>query len=217
MSDKTSGAAVELSLDRLMAFSDGVIAIAITILVLGIEIPEDHSFSEQGLFKFLVLIRHDVVVYAASFWIIGAFWVQHHAVFAYFRYCDRWLLWLNTLFLFSTTLIPFLAKLKSIYKQEPRVVLLFGAGFVLTSLFLLAIWRYAVARSEFHRTSPIDPAVIRSMTRRILLTPVISALAVGLSFLNVHLGTYAFLTLPLFYLSNRTVDSRFKKPEGTSA
>ncbi|CAB1082708.1 hypothetical protein D1AOALGA4SA_10312 [Olavius algarvensis Delta 1 endosymbiont] len=217
MPDKKSATGGELSLDRLMAFSDGVIAIAITILVLGIDIPADHSFSDQGLFKFLARIRHDVIVYAASFWIIGAFWVQHHAVFAYFRYCDRWLLWLNTLFLFSTTLIPFLAKLKSIYKLEPKVVLLFGAGFVLTGLSLLAIWRYAVARSELHQFAPIDPAVVRSMTRRILLTPVVSAAAVGLSFINVHLGTYAFLTLPLFYLSHRTVDSRIKTPDGPSA
>jgi uncharacterized membrane protein len=217
MSDKTSATAGGPNLERLMAFSDGVIAIAITILVLGIDIPEDHSFSEQGLFKFLAQIRHDVVVYAASFWIIGAFWVQHHAVYAYFRYCNRWLLWLNTLFLFSTTLIPFLAKLKSVYKQEPKVVLLFGAGFILTGLSLLAIWRYAVARSELHKISPIDPAVVRSMTRRILLTPVISAVAVGLSFINVHLGTYAFLALPFFYLSHRTVDSRFIKQEDGSA
>ena len=217
MSGKTSGTDGELGLDRLMAFSDGVLAIAITILVLGIDIPEGHSFSEQGLFAFLARIRHDVVVYAASFWIIGSFWVQHHAVFNYFRYCNRWLLWLNTLFLFSITLIPFLAKLKSIYKQEPKVVLLFGAGFILTGLSLLAIWRYAIAKRELHKSSPIDPAVIRSMTRRILITPLVSAVAVGLSFLNVHLGTYAFLALPFFYLSHRTVDTRFKKPEGTSA
>jgi hypothetical protein len=67
-----------------------------------------------------------------------------------------------------------------------------------------------------HKTSPIDPAVIRSMTRRILLTPVISTAAAGLSFINVHLGTYAFLALPLFYLSHRMVDNRIKKPEDTS-
>ena len=48
MVEKTSGEATRLTLDRLMAFSDGVIAIAITILVLGIDIPEDHSFSEKG-------------------------------------------------------------------------------------------------------------------------------------------------------------------------
>jgi hypothetical protein len=76
---------------------------------------------------------------------------------------------------------------------------------------------YAVAKREFHRSSPIDPAVVRSMTRRILVTPVISTVAVGFSFLNVHLGTYAFLTLPIFYLSHRTVDTRSKKPVDTSA
>jgi uncharacterized membrane protein len=139
MSDKISEIADGFKLDRLLAFSDGVVAISITILVLGIDIPKDHSFSEQGLIAFLARIRTDVVLYAASFWIIGSFWVQHHTVFNYIRYCDRWLLWLNTLFLFSTTLIPFLAKLKSTYKYEPKVDLLFGAGFILAGLSLLAI------------------------------------------------------------------------------
>ena len=73
MPDNISETAGGLELDRLKVFSDGVIAIAITILVLGIDIPEDHSFSEQGLFGFIARIRHDIVVYAASFWIIGSF------------------------------------------------------------------------------------------------------------------------------------------------
>lgn len=90
MSDETS-ATGRLDPDRLMTFSDGVIAIAITILVFGIDIPTDNSFSEQGSFTFFARIRHDVVVYAACVWIFGAFWVQHHAVFNYFRYCDRFL------------------------------------------------------------------------------------------------------------------------------
>ncbi|MBT8368691.1 MAG: hypothetical protein KJP23_28690, partial [Deltaproteobacteria bacterium] len=93
-----------------------------------------------------------------------------------------------------------------------------GPGFfTLCGLARLAIRRYAVAISEFHRISPIDSAVIRSMTRRRRRTPVISAAAVGLSFLNVHLGTYAFLAIPLFYLSYCTVDTRLKKPEDASA
>ena len=116
------------------------------------------------------------------------------------------------LFLFSTTLIPFLAKLKSIYKYEPKVVLLFGAGFIFAGLSLLAIWRYAVTKREWHKTSPIDPVVIRSMTLRILLTPVISTVAIALSFFNVHLGTYTFLAIPLFYLSHRFVDTQSEKP-----
>jgi uncharacterized membrane protein len=127
------------------------------------------------------------------------------------------LLWLNALFLFKTTLIPFTTKLKSIYEHDPKVVLLFGTGFILCGLSLLAIWRYAVTKHEFYRATPIDPAVVRGMIRRILLTPVISAVAVGLSFLNVHLRTYAFLTLPIFYLPHRTVDIRLKKTADASA
>ena len=110
-----------------------------------------------------------------------------------------------------------MANLKSIYKYEPKVVLLFGTGFILTGLSLLAIWRYAIVKREWHKTSLIDPAAIRSMTLRILLAPVSSMVAIGLSFLNMHLGTYTFLAMPLFYLSHRLVDTPRDKPKVSSA
>lgn len=217
MAEKNSGVASRLTMDRLMAFSDGVIAIAITILILGIDIPEDHPFSKEGLIGFLQQIEHDLVVYAASFGIIATFWLQHHALFLYLRYCNRTLIWLNTLFLFSLTLIPFLAKLKFTYKQEPKIVLLYGTGVIVPGLILLGIWRYALSKLEIQRSPPIDQAVIRSMTQRILATPVIALVAICLSFVDVSLGTHAFILIPLFYLSHRLIDSGWEKPEESSA
>ena len=216
MAERISGGGARLTLDRLMALSDGVIAIAITILVLGIDIPKDYSFSEQGLLAFLGRIEHDVVVYAASFCIIAVFWLQHHAIFHYFRYCNRTLIWLNILFLFTITLVPLLAKLKFVYKDEPKVVLLFGTGFILCALILLALWRYAVSKSEILVRPTIDPAVIRSMTRRILVAPLIALVAICVSFVNVRVGTHLFMAIPLFYLSHRLVDTYWEKTEDTS-
>ena len=211
MPKKTRGAVGRLTLDRLMAFSDGVIAIAITILVLGIDIPEDHPFSNAGLIGFLLQIEHDVLVYSVSFVAVTAFWVQHHALFLYLRYCNRALIWLNTLFLLSLTLIPFLAKLKFSYEQEPMIVLLFGVGVIFCGLMLLAMWRYALLRPELHGSPTMDQAVIRSMTRRLLIVPLIALVAIGLSFVDVRLGTHAFLFIPLCLLSHRLVDTRWER------
>jgi uncharacterized membrane protein len=211
MAEKTSAVKARLTLDRLMAFSDGVIAIAITILVLGIDIPEGHRFSESGLIGFLGRIGHDVAIYAVSFVAVAAFWLQHHALFLYLRYSNRTLIWLNTLFLFSLTLIPFLAKLKFTYEHDPEIVRLFCAGPFLCGLALLAIWRYVISRPELLGRETMDKALIRSMTLRILIAPAVSVVAFCLSYLDIRLGTHAFFLIPLSALRHRLVDSGWEK------
>ena len=114
MKNLSSKPLLGFSVERLNAFTDGVLAIVITILVLGIDIPEDHKFSEQGLIAFLSKISRDVVMYAASFLLVGAYWVQHHSVFQFLGRCNRVVIWLNILFMFPLTLAPFLTKLKAI-------------------------------------------------------------------------------------------------------
>ena len=156
-------------------------------------------------------------MYAASFLLIGAYWVQHHAVFHFFRNCNRPLIWLNILFMFPLTLVPFLTKLKVIYRNDVIVVPLFGAAFISSGLILLAIWRYAVSHPEIFRPEKISPAVVRSMNQRIMIGPLVSLVAVVLSFLNLDLGTIIFCTMPLFYLSHRLADSEWEKPEKSSA
>ena len=216
MVERTSEPLKRFPVDRLKGFTDGVLAIVITILVLGIDIPEDHNFSEQGLLAFLLRISRDVIMYAASFWLIGACWVQHHAVFQYLRYCNRSLLWLNIFFLFPLTLMPFLTKLKVIYREDALVVPLFGAPFILSGLILLGIWRHVITHPELIGHRSIDPSVVRSMNRRILIGPLVTLVAIGLSFLNLNVGTIAFCTMPLFYLSHRLIDSEWEEPEESS-
>ena len=206
MTDKSSEQHKGFSTDRINAFTDGVLAIVITILVLGIDLPEDHKFSEQGLVSFLMRISRDVTMYGASFWLIGAYWVQHHVIFHFLKYCNRTLLWLNILFMFPLTLMPFLTKLKVVYHQDVIVVPFFGSAFIVSGLILFGIWRYIVARPAF-TASPIDRPVIRSMERRILIGPLVSLAAIGVSYLDIDFGTVVFCALPLFYLSHRLVDA----------
>ena len=199
------------SVERLNAFTDGVLAIVITILVLGIDIPENHKFSEQGLIAFLGKISKDVEMYADSFLLIGAYWVQHHSVFQFLRHCNRVVIWLNILFMFPLTLAPFLTKAKAIYRHDVILVPLFSSAFVSASIILMVIWRYAVSHPELLKNAPIDPTVARSMQQRILTAPVVCLVAVGLSYINIDLGTIAFCTLPLFYLSHRIADTEEKR------
>jgi uncharacterized membrane protein len=146
-------------------------------------------------------------MYAASFLLIGAYWVQHHAVFQFLRRCNRIVIWLNILFMFPLTLAPFLTKLKAVYRYDVILVPLFGSAFILAGLILMGIWRYAVSRPELLRNPRINPTVVRSMQQRILVGPLVCLIAVGFSFINVDLGTIAFFSLPFFYISHRTADT----------
>ncbi len=67
-----------LSLDRLKALSDGVFAIVITILVLELDVPESHYFTESGILAFLAKIEHQLLPYIASFALTAGYWVLHH-------------------------------------------------------------------------------------------------------------------------------------------
>ena len=78
-----------LTLDRLNALSDGVIAIVLTLLVLGIELPRDHSFSREGLLHFLMKIEYELTVYAISFILIASYWMQQNVMFHFFRNGSR--------------------------------------------------------------------------------------------------------------------------------
>lgn len=198
----------KLALDRLNALSDGVIAIVITLLVLGIDLPEHHDFSADGLISFLGKIEYQVTVYAVSFVLIGSYWMQHNVMFHFFRQGSRGLTWLNLLFLFELTLLPFTTKLIGVYRNEPLPLVVYGAVNILSGCTLAYMWWYA------NRLAPvvwprIDPAIARSMLRRILSGPVVSLVAIGAAFVNARLSHVVFLTIPLFHLSHRTVDSHW--------
>lgn len=190
---------------RLLGFSDGVIAIVITLLVLGLEVPSAHEVPEQQLPAFLLDSLHSVLSYVVSFLVIGTYWLQHYVIFHYVVRVNRPFVLLNGLFLLSVSFIPFPTGLQSAYRHDQLAVVLYGATHIVCGLALMALWDYASRR---HRLLDLDtsPVVIKSMTRRIALTPLVCLAAIGLSFVNVFVSKFVFLTIPVFYFSHRTVD-----------
>ena len=199
-----------LMLDRLNALSDGVVAIVLTLLVLGIEVPEDHDFATNGLLDYLSKVEYQVTVYAVSFVLGGSYWVAQNVMFHYFRHGTRTLTWLNLLFLFLLTLLPFTAQLIGAYRMEPLVMVVYGAVNVACSLSLALIWWYAnyVALVVWPR---IDPAIARSMMMRILASALLSLAAIGVAFVNVRLSHLVFLLTPLLFISHESVDRHWSE------
>ena len=133
---------------RMEAFSDGVFAIAITLLVLEIHVPQAKHTRPADLPAALWALLPQFLSYALSFVIVGVYWVAHHLMMHALRRVDRTLLWLNILFLGCITLIPVSADLLGQFRTSPIAVAVYGANLVLTSASLLLWWVYATYKGR---------------------------------------------------------------------
>jgi uncharacterized membrane protein len=195
----------KMQTERMKALTDGVLAIVLTILVLGFDVP-DHDFGQGGLVAFFAKMAEPILAYVISFGIVATYWVQHTSIFHYIEVGDRSLFWLNLLFLLPVTMLPFLTDLRAAYHEHYVVTALYAGVNIICGLLLLALWSYG-NRQGLIRALP--PIVERSMRRRILLGIAINAVGAAVAPIDVHLSAAMFLTLPIIYLSHRVVDSHW--------
>ena len=193
---------------RLETFCDGVFAIAITLLVLEIKVPED----TRDLSRQLLHLWPSYLGYLISFLLIGLIWANHHAMFEHIVAVDRPMLFLNVMLLMNVAFLPFVAAVLAAAfrsgESERGAVVLYGATLVVGGIFFNAIWEYA--RYGHRLLAPqISPQQARSISRRFLLGPVLYAAGTGLGALIPVLGVAVFAALILFYwLPPRVVSER---------
>ncbi len=188
------------SLDRIKGLSDGTIAIALTLLVLAIDIPENHDFTQEGLTLFLKKLEPSFVAYFSSFVLIAIYWMQQHSIFRFLKYSNRTFEWINIIFLFAITLAPFMSKIKTLYRYDANIVMMFAITNIFAGLVLFGMWQYVLAHPEMH-DGTITSRMKTNMKIRTLLVPFISLIAIPLAFINVHVGTYIFSSVPIIYIA----------------
>ena len=158
------------STSRLEAFSDGVFAIAITLLILKINVPES-AFDD--LWKGIADQWPSYLAYATSFITIGGLWLAHHAIFRRLANADGTVMQLNILLLMLVSFLPFPTKLmaEAIDKTthaERAAVTFYGLTLLAISVVVSVLWRYAAAHRDL--LSPgISDGEVRAMTQ--LTTP----------------------------------------------
>jgi uncharacterized membrane protein len=174
--------------DRIVNLSDGVFAIAITLLVLDIrapDIPEDLVSSQ--LPAALLSLWPDYLGYFLSFVGISAFWLIHHSIFRPIRSYDRNLLYLNFLVLMVVAFVPFPTSLLGEYGDHQLPVAIYAATLAVGRLLLTAIHWYST-RNDRLLDEPQDPATVRFFLRRGLTIPAIFLLSIAISFFSVSVA-----------------------------
>lgn len=182
---------------RLVAFSDGVFAITVTLLVLEIRPPTDYGNLLHGL----AVLWPSYLAYALTFLFIGQVWANHHVMFDHIRLADRVILLLNTLVLMIVAFLPFATSvlagaLRSGLGQRTAVVF-YGAGFATTALTFNAVWQYASRHRLLSKT--LDPAGALAISRRFQLALAWLAGGAVLGFLLPLLGVVVIAAFNVFY------------------
>jgi uncharacterized membrane protein len=199
MTEKKARPWANLGTERIKSFSDGVFSIVITLLVLELHVPkldEPHSGSE--LIWALLAIWPKFASYFASFIVIGIYWIAHHNFFHYVHHTNRNLLWLNNFYLMAVSLIAFSAAMLGSYPENKVAVFAYGLNLVLVGLALNALWHYGIRRKLV--TEEHGLFVFRA-TRVIISVPVVLyAIAMGFSFVNLHVSLLLYVLVPLIYI-----------------
>jgi uncharacterized membrane protein len=179
----------ETEFSRIVAFSDGVFAIAITLLVLNLSVPE--RIPGDDLTGALWDQRHDLFAYALSFAVIGRFWVIHHRVFADLTGFDARLMGLNLFYLAWIVLIPFSSQVLGDHAGDTGAVVLYAINLAVVSL--VGTLMFADARRAGLLVTGRE--TFEEGRRRAILTAAVFLASVPIAFFNAHAAPYLWLAL----------------------
>jgi uncharacterized membrane protein len=181
---------------RAEAFSDGVFAIAITLLILTIEPPS----SAKNLGHELVRLWPSYAAYAVSFLTVGIMWANHHTIFRHFARVDRPLLLLNILLLMLIAFVPFPTRVAADFfrsgDDRRAAALLYGSTMTITAICFIAVWLYGSSRLLRPDT---DMREVSGITRSYLPGAPMYATATLIAFASGTASLILFAAIAVFY------------------
>lgn len=175
------------SLERLAALSDGVFAIAMTLLVLDLRVPASETIhSEHDLWRALVDLSPRFITYFMSFLTLGIFWVAQQTQLNHFARGNRTLAWIHLGFLLAVTLMPFSTGLLSEFITFRIALVVYWLNILLLGVMLFASWRYA------WRTRLVKDDTTAAMSaateRRIVTYQAVYAIGAALCVINTYVS-----------------------------
>ena len=189
--------------NRLLTFSDGVFAIAMTLLVVGIAVPTiEHADDVGELADALNDLSSNVISFFISFAVIGRYWVAHHEFFSRLKEVDGGMMGLNLLYLAFVAFLPFPTALLGTYFENPLSIAIYAVNVGIVSGMEVVLFRHAHRRGLMERQMP-EP--VYRWGAMMSLSPVIFfLLSVPVAFLNTTVAVLTwFLAIPFGLIAAR--------------
>ncbi len=141
---------VWLTTKRIETLVDGIFAIAMTLLVLNIDLPQiSGTVTDPAIWLYLVGLLQQLGIYAFSFMLLASFWRAHHLQFFYIKRSDSFLIWLNVVWLMFVALVPFSTNFVSNLGSHIVPMLFFNINMFIIGIFFIFIWSYSKKKNFF--------------------------------------------------------------------
>jgi len=189
----------DLKLNRIEAFSDGVFAIVVTLLVLDLRVPDLHDHNSVA--ELCEKLREQLPKFLSwliSFIIVCKFWLNHHHLLGQARYANYGMVWLNSLFLMFQSFIPFPTGLMGEYPSNPLAVTIFGFVMSANTVMFLVLQRYILRKL-------IKPEFAAAVDLRIgvrtLIGPVFYLIGSAAAWVSTPVAFVFYMITPLFFIT----------------
>jgi len=198
---KSSDESLTLSLHRTEALYDGILAIAMTLLVLDIEIPNHDRITTSGEFLLALGNMHlTFIKYFTSFFILASLWIANNKEIHYLNKTNKTHMWLNLFCLFFIVLIPFTTSVQDDFSSIVFAPILFHINIFLIEVFSLLKWLYIKKNKDLTKNDIATTAVFHNQINRCLYLMIIPLIAILTTF---AIGEYSNLLYILFFFVKR--------------
>lgn len=194
---------VWLTTKRIETLVDGIFAIAMTLLVLNIDLPQSFGpVSDPAIWTYMIGLFQQLGIYAFSFVLLASFWRAHHLQFFYIKRSDSFFIWLNVIWLMFVALVPFSTNFVSNFGNHTLPMLFFNINMFIIGVIFIFIWTYANRKKFFIKE--MTPEHYNTVKKINYILPSAALLAVCITFVSP-------LWSPVSYFLIVVLKNTFKK------
>lgn len=187
-------------LNRIEALSDGVFAIAMTLLVLELKVPAGEALStENDLWHAFLHLKTELLTYFLSFMTLGIFWVGQSVQLQHIEKSDRNLVWINIFFLMIVSLLPFTTSFLSNHIEFKLAIALYWLNIFLLGVIIYINWNYAMKNNYVNAGDIPLASLDKAVRKRVIVAQSLYAAGALLCFINNYVSIFFIIAVQLNY------------------
>ncbi|MFA5049466.1 MAG: TMEM175 family protein [Candidatus Micrarchaeia archaeon] len=200
----------EISFDRgrILNLSDGIIAFSMTLMAVGIAIPDPATTPEGELYFGIVSISPKIFIFVFSFLMVGVYWIKHHSILNKVKIFDSKTIWLNMFFLLSIAFLSFTSALFGEYETDQLALGIFALNMSIAGFLLVLILIYTSKKGHIHSKYSKN---MREQIILNLIVPAVFLISVIISFFNYNLAIYSWISSPVLIFLYKISKKKAKK------
>ena len=196
---------LRMSSGRLEALGDGIFSVAMTVLVIELALPVVKGDNWTAFAQAIRETWTSFLCYIISFVVLGIMWFGHRMMFEYIARTDRYFIFLGVLFYMVVCLVPFSTRFLAHATLKWYAILVYGFNLSLCNITLYAQWLYGIKKNALMEKE-LPEEVRKEAQKLFLLSPLVYAIAIGISFFAPVISIIIYVLTPILYLIPNKID-----------